>query len=329
MFPWRDVAEPDPTAALAGLLTAANAASLPPEWSGVPEDAGPWLDQRDAEGAVFLAVDDGGFPVALLITDLPADGGTPREAHVGYVVAEAAAGRGLATELVDGFADWAAGRGVGRLVAGVDPENVASRRVLEKAGFTPDSKRPDSSVFVAELRGRLPRLEGSEVTLRPWRSEDARALHRAMQDPDIVRWMAIDLPYELEDAERFVAGTRQAWQERTAAHLVIETEERLAGYLGVLAVEDQMRVVELGYWVVADARGRGVARAAVAQAIAWAGRVLTPERIELGMLAGNEPSRRVAERAGFVFDRTQPSGKLLDGEPVDEWVYVLGSNRGP
>ncbi len=145
-----------------------------------------------------------------------------------------------------------------------------------------------------------------------------------MQDPEIVRWMAIDQPYTLEDADGFIAGTGQAWEKRIAAHFVIEVDGRLAGYLGVLSVEDGMRVVELSYWVVAEARGRGVARAAVALAVGWVRDELAAERIELGMLAGNETSRRVAEANGFTFERTQPSGKLLDGEPADEWVFVLG-----
>lgn len=173
-------------------------------------------------------------------------------------------------------------------------------------------------------------LTNGEVTLRPWRPGDAADLLRSMQDPEIVRWMAIDLPYTLDHAEGFVAGTAAAWDSREAAHFVVaDDHDRLIGYLGVLSVADRMRVVELGYWVAPAARGRGVASAAVVLAVDWALATVHPERIELGMLAGNEPSRRVAERAGFVFDRTQPSGKLLDGEPVDEWVYVLGSNRGP
>lgn len=318
---WRAVIGPDPAVALGGLITPANAATLPPEWSAIPDDADAWMEVRDAEGAVFMAVDADGAPMALLVTDLLVGGPMPEEVRVGYVVAEAVAGRGLATELVDGFAAWAAGRGVQRLVAGLNPANVGSRRALEKAGFEPASA--DGSVFVADLAGRLPLLGASAVRLRPWRAGDAPDLHRAMQDPEIVRWMAIDLPYTPKHAEGFVAGTDQAWGERSAAHFVIEADGRFAGYLGVLSVEDRMRVVELGYWVAAETRGRGVARSAVALAVGWARAALAPERIELGMLAGNEASRRVAEANGFAFERTQPSGKLLDGKPADEWVFVL------
>lgn len=101
----------------------------------------------------------------------------------------------------------------------------------------------------------LPTLSDDLVALRPWRATDAATLHRAMQDPEIVRWMAIDQPYALEHAEGFIAGVGRAREERTAAHFVIELENRLVGYLGVLSVEHGMQVVELGYRVVAETRG--------------------------------------------------------------------------
>jgi RimJ/RimL family protein N-acetyltransferase len=281
------------------------------------------MEARDGEGASFVGVDGDESPLVLLITDLPPSGRMPSEVRVGYVVAEAAAGRGLATELLQGFAAWAAGRGAHRLLAGLDPANLASRRVLAKVGFQPDPEVPDRSVMVLDLAEQLPLVPGDGVILRPWRTGDAGDLHRAMQDPEIVRWMAIDLPYKLADAEGFIERTGRSWEERSAAHFVIEVDGRLAGYLGVLAVEERMGAIELGYWVAPEARGRGVAKAALRLAVDWAIRSLAPDRVELGMLAGNEASRRVAETTGFTFERTQPSGKLLDGHPADEWVFVL------
>lgn len=170
----------------------------------------------------------------------------------------------------------------------------------------------------------LPTLTDGRLTLRPWQPSDAPVLHQQMQDPETVRWMAIDLPYTIEHAESFIAETGEHWKNRRAAHFAMaDSDGQLVGYLGVLSVEDEMRVVELGYWVAASARRRGVATVAVRLGVEWAETELDPERIELGMLAGNEASRRVAEAIGFVMNRTQPSGKRLDGVEVDEWVYLL------
>lgn len=174
----------------------------------------------------------------------------------------------------------------------------------------------------------LPTLTDGPVTLRPWRPSDAEDLQREVQDPEIVRWMALDVPYPVAVAEEFIAGCAGAWERREAAHFVItDHSDRLAGYLGVLAVEEGMRVVEVGYWVAESHRRRGMATAAVRMAVGWIERSVRPARIELGMLAPNPASRAVAERTGFVFDRAQPSENLLDGGPAEEWVFVYRPER--
>jgi RimJ/RimL family protein N-acetyltransferase len=58
-----------------------------------------------------------------------------RQAAVGYSMRPEFRGRGVATQAVRLLSTWAFAIGVQRLVAGTAPDNLASRRVLEKAGF--------------------------------------------------------------------------------------------------------------------------------------------------------------------------------------------------
>lgn len=59
-------------------------------------------------------------------------------AEIGYGVFETYQGRGYATEAVDAAVKWALKQsGVTRIEAETDPDNAASRRVLEKCGFIP------------------------------------------------------------------------------------------------------------------------------------------------------------------------------------------------
>ncbi|MBO4644241.1 MAG: GNAT family N-acetyltransferase [Alphaproteobacteria bacterium] len=59
-------------------------------------------------------------------------------AEIGYGITEAHQGRGYATEAVDAAVKWALKQsGVIRVEAETDPDNAASRRVLEKCGFIP------------------------------------------------------------------------------------------------------------------------------------------------------------------------------------------------
>ncbi len=72
--------------------------------------------------------------------------------------------------------------------------------------------------------------------------------------------------------------------------------------MGVLVHDD---AVELSYWVAPDARGRGVASAALATAAFWAANTFGKPMLELLTHPQNIASQRVAQNAGFV-----PTGLL-------------------
>jgi RimJ/RimL family protein N-acetyltransferase len=77
----------------------------------------------------------------------PTDG----QVELGYGIAESRRGRGYATEAVRAMADLAADLpGVRQVVAGVDPTNAASVRVLEKAGFVVEFRNGDELRYVLQ-----------------------------------------------------------------------------------------------------------------------------------------------------------------------------------
>ncbi|HYI31844.1 MAG TPA: GNAT family protein [Glaciibacter sp.] len=72
----------------------------------------------------------------------------------GYGLVPAARGSGLATEAVRAALDFAAANGALRAMADTTVANLASQRVLEKAGLT-ETRRGDSSLYYqCELRDR-------------------------------------------------------------------------------------------------------------------------------------------------------------------------------
>jgi len=123
--------------------------------------------------------------------------------------------------------------------------------------------------------------------LRHWRPEDAPALAAAWADPAVAAWNPV--PPGL-DAATWIAGAEERWARRLALDLVIlppdERADRRAGVAGrheraepraVVAGEvglsgfttDPARA-ELGVWVAADHRRRGLAASAVRTVTAWA-----------------------------------------------------------
>ena len=81
--------------------------------------------------------------------------------------------------------------------------------------------------------------------------------------------------------------------------------------------------VEFGYWLGADARGRGLATRALALVSAEIVARLQPSRLELRTTIGNEPSERVAERAGYTRVGREPPIEYPGGRITETTLWIL------
>jgi RimJ/RimL family protein N-acetyltransferase len=98
-----------------------------------------WLDRyevgrRDGTREAFAAVDDDGSFLGLaLAVDIDREA---REVELGYIVAPAARGRGVATAMLDELTRWAfAELEALRITLIIDVENLASAGVAERCGY--------------------------------------------------------------------------------------------------------------------------------------------------------------------------------------------------
>lgn len=167
-----------------------------------------------------------------------------------------------------------------------------------------------------------PEIVEDGLLLRPWRPEDADAVFRACQDPDIQRWTRVPTPYLPEHAESFVTGIApQGWAAGTAAHFAVcdAASGSLLGSCGLVTIDRHLRSAEIGYWTAPWARGQGVAVRATRALSRWAFSELDLRRIVWQAELGNHASRLVALRAGL---RIEGRLRLADGGR-DAWVGSL------
>lgn len=75
----------------------------------------------------------------------------------------------------------------------------------------------------------------------------------------------------------------------------------LLGAIGLMP--DRPASIELAYWIRPEERGQGIASGAVRAVTAWAHSALGIDRIWLEINPRNQPSLRVAERAGYHFEQ--------------------------
>ena len=170
-----------------------------------------------------------------------------------------------------------------------------------------------------------PPLHDGEVVLRGWRQEDLTGIVAACQDPEIPRWTAIPAPYTERDAQIYLLRAdedRLSGRELGLA-VVDEGTGELLGSCGLARFDWTDRKAEIGYWVRAEARRRSVGSRAVRLLSRWALEHLRLERIELLANPDNEPSQRLAERAGFVREGHLRAYRRRKGSREDLIMFSL------
>jgi RimJ/RimL family protein N-acetyltransferase len=169
-----------------------------------------------------------------------------------------------------------------------------------------------------------PVLSDGDLTLRPPRPEDADAVTAACQDAAIQRWVGVPSPYRREHAESWLARCEaQAATGEVVTLLAEGGDGRLAGSFSLMELARGGGYGEIGYWVAAAARGRGVASRSVALIRDWAAEALRLRTIEILVHRDNEPSRAVALRAGFeATDELRLSPRENDPGPPALIVYL-------
>jgi RimJ/RimL family protein N-acetyltransferase len=151
---------------------------------------------------------------------------------------------------------------------------------------------------------------------------DEQAIFEACQDPQIARFVPVPNPYERKHAAGFIKYAAAGWESGREMTWAIRSEVGLIGMTSLRVNDDE---AEIGYWLSADARGRGHAAEAVGAALDFG---FSPEglglvRVEWRAAVGNTASARVGQRLGFSFEGTLRHGIRLSSGRQDCWVAGL------
>lgn len=168
-------------------------------------------------------------------------------------------------------------------------------------------------------------LRTDRLELRMPDAADVPAIAAACRDPEIARWTTVPRPYTRQHAESFVDVVAGSWQEGTQTVWAIREGEVLNGMIGLhhIAGHETGGEAELGYWVAAPARGRGLLVEAARTVVDWGFAELGLARIRWRAVVGNIPSARAARALGFRYEGmlrqalTSPRGR------DDGWIAGL------
>jgi RimJ/RimL family protein N-acetyltransferase len=178
----------------------------------------------------------------------------------------------------------------------------------------------------------IPRPESTELTaaamvLRPWRADDAPAMHDAVRESmqSLATWLPWCHPdYGLVDAQARIDACHAGWaQGELFSFATLDDEGRLLGSVGLSQVNRLHRSANAGYWLRTSAQGHGWASRALARVARFGFEQLGLIRVEIVAEPGNVASRRTAEQAGARFEVIARNKIWSRDRPADAAVYSL------
>ena len=161
-------------------------------------------------------------------------------------------------------------------------------------------------------------LAGDGFVLRPFTLDDVAPDHEAIEDPSSARWLN---PVSNGDPATVYGGLeamRKAGQ--MLAFTIAGTDDDR--YLGAIVVFiKEYETGELAYVVAPAARGRGLARGAVALLGDWAVANLGVKRLQLRIDPENAASQKVALACGYEREGVLRSAYVVRGDRRDVVMY--------
>lgn len=179
-------------------------------------------------------------------------------------------------------------------------------------------------------------IEGKDVSLRPLRLRDRGAWNRIRAENRawLAPWEATTPPLhslEAPDLEpgglpsyfQMIRSLNSEARSGRSFSFAIWQQERLIGQISLGGViYGAMRAGHIGYWIDRNFANRGYTTAAVELLSEYAFSRLLLHRIEINLRPENSASRRVAQKAGYIFEGERPRYLHIDGDWRDHIAFV-------
>ncbi|WP_028504704.1 GNAT family N-acetyltransferase [Ruminococcus sp. FC2018] len=149
-------------------------------------------------------------------------------------------------------------------------------------------------------------LETERLILRKWEESDAQSLYEYAKDPDvgpIAGWP----PHK--NVEESLDIIRNFFNDPYTFAVCLKQDNKAIGCVGLKIgdntdLTDKSDECELGYWIGKPFWGRGIIPEAAGEILRYAFEDLKMSAVWCGYYDGNEKSKRVQEKCGFVYQFT-------------------------
>jgi len=173
-------------------------------------------------------------------------------------------------------------------------------------------------------------LRTERLRLTPVTVQNAGALWQVLQQPDLRSYQ--ELPNMgaaafIDMVSKRPKSLRPATSGRFEWLIYLHRVRKPVGWVSLRIAERDLQTGEIGYSIVRDFRGRGIATEAVRALVDEAFAQAALLRVNAFCVPENMPSRRLLERLAFSPEGVLPRGATVNGQVVDVLLHRMDRER--
>lgn len=171
----------------------------------------------------------------------------------------------------------------------------------------------------------FPELTSDRLRLDAIVENDRHALLFLRSDPGVMQYIDRPRAGGMEDIRQFIELIHVELKEGKGIAWAIRLREspELIGYIGFWRTQHAHYRSEVGYALHPDHQGKGLAREALEAVIAFGFNQMGLHSIEANINPGNDASRQLLLRCGFVKEAYFRQNFYFNGQFLDSEIYSL------
>ncbi len=154
-------------------------------------------------------------------------------------------------------------------------------------------------------------LSTKRLILRPWQGSDAKDLYEYAKDPKVGPAAGWPVHTSIENSLEII---ETVFSSPNVFAICMKEDKRAIGCIGIVRGEDSNMLIpadegEIGFWLGVPFWGQGLMPEAVREIIRFSFEDLRLKKLWCGYFDGNQNSKRVQEKCGFIYKYTNENKK--------------------
>ncbi len=168
-------------------------------------------------------------------------------------------------------------------------------------------------------------LESDRLLLRQINADDVNEIFELRSNKEVMKYIPRPLCITVEDAMVHINMIQQKIEENEGMNWAITLKDNptLIGYIGHYRIKWEHYRSEIGYMILPQYNGRGIAAEAIKLIIDYGFNEMKMHSLEGIIDPENTASARVLEKNGFVKEAHLRENEFFEGKFIDSVIYSL------